>query len=263
MPSESDTLGAQNVWNSNYKAVYHMDDDPASGGTIYDSTGNSHNGTSQGSMTSGDLVNGKFGKAINFDGDDDYISIPDSADFQLSTFTMQIWGEYEDTNDDSSYKLFSSYNSANILGAWTQIDNRSGQDEKFSQVVATAGTTVTSDPVSTILSQDTWYYMVGSHEAGGNLCSRVNTTKTCKATNGVSYDSTNYVRIGHQEGTSHYHYGAIEEVRYYAGVLSDNWISTEYNNQSSPSTFWTTGTWNTVAAAEPETLKRPIIKWFY
>ena len=66
---------AQNVWDSNFKGVWHMaqdpNGDPANG--IKDSTSNANHGTPAGSMTSADLVNGKIGKALDFDGGNDFI----------------------------------------------------------------------------------------------------------------------------------------------------------------------------------------------
>ncbi len=75
---------AQNVWDSNFVAVYHMAQDP-SGGTdcILDSTSNENHGTPAGTMTSDDLVDADYGKAIDFDGTDDYINIPDHDDFDF------------------------------------------------------------------------------------------------------------------------------------------------------------------------------------
>lgn len=40
--------------------------------------------------------------------------------------------------------------------------------------------------------------------------------------------------------------GKIDETRLWGSVLSANWITTEYNNQSAESTFW--GTWSTVSS---------------
>ena len=78
---------ARNVWDSNFKAVWHMSQDPT-GGTncIKDSTFNTNHGTPAGSMTSDDLVDGKVGKALDFDGSDDSIgetSIDVSGDFSV------------------------------------------------------------------------------------------------------------------------------------------------------------------------------------
>src|SRR6056297_3563809 len=70
------------VWDSDFVAVYTLAQDPTGGtGCILDSTGNGHHGTPQGSMTSGDLVDGLIGLALELDGNDDYIEIPSSTDF--------------------------------------------------------------------------------------------------------------------------------------------------------------------------------------
>ncbi len=63
------------TYNSGFAAVYHCSQDP-SVSQILDSTANVKHGTSQGSMTSGDLVDGKLYKALDFDGTDDAILCP-------------------------------------------------------------------------------------------------------------------------------------------------------------------------------------------
>ena len=66
---------AQNVWDSNFVGVWHMAQDPSGGSNcILDSTSNTNHGTPAGSMTSADLVDGKIGKAIDFDGNNDYLA---------------------------------------------------------------------------------------------------------------------------------------------------------------------------------------------
>jgi len=77
---------AQQVWDDNFVAVYHMAQDP-SGTTpqILDSTSNSNHGTTYGSMTSSDLVSGLTGKTIEFDGVDDYIIVPNDTSLNITT----------------------------------------------------------------------------------------------------------------------------------------------------------------------------------
>jgi hypothetical protein len=60
------------VWTNGYEAVWHMDADPT--GQVPDSTGR-HPGTSRGSMTAADLVDGQLGKGIDFDGSDDALDV--------------------------------------------------------------------------------------------------------------------------------------------------------------------------------------------
>jgi hypothetical protein len=74
--SPSDGQDATNVWDSNFVAVYHLEQDPSgSVPQILDSTVNNNDGTSAGSMTSGDLVAAKVGYGLDFDGTDDYIDL--------------------------------------------------------------------------------------------------------------------------------------------------------------------------------------------
>jgi RHS repeat-associated protein len=77
----------QSVWDSNYKAVYHMND--ATSTTIADSKG-SHTGTKSGAVESA----GQSGKAQYFDGTNDKINLGNSTDWNLagsnSTFEMSF-----------------------------------------------------------------------------------------------------------------------------------------------------------------------------
>lgn len=60
------------VW-ADYRHVYHFNEDPSgSAPQIKDSSPNHYNLTTGGTMTSGDLIDSDLGKAIDFDGTDDY-----------------------------------------------------------------------------------------------------------------------------------------------------------------------------------------------
>lgn len=65
---------AQDVWDDNYKAVYHFNQDPNAGGILTDATSNGNNLTAEASMTSGDLVDIGARKGWDLDGVDDEVS---------------------------------------------------------------------------------------------------------------------------------------------------------------------------------------------
>lgn len=62
------------VWAGSHAGVYHLADDP-SGGVVEDSTSAGNHGVPMGSMTSGDVVPGRVGRALDFDGDDDFVAL--------------------------------------------------------------------------------------------------------------------------------------------------------------------------------------------
>ena len=76
---------AQSVWDNDFKAVWHMAQDPY-GGTdcMLDSTSNLNHGTPAGTMLTEDLVDGKIGKAIDFDGNDDLINYGTDSSINFS-----------------------------------------------------------------------------------------------------------------------------------------------------------------------------------
>ena len=82
-----------NVWDTNHKMVQHLQEDPSgSAPQMTDSTSNSNNGTSGGTMTSSDQATGKIDGSLNFDGTDDKITVSDDAVLDITdTITLSTW----------------------------------------------------------------------------------------------------------------------------------------------------------------------------
>ncbi|MCK5413627.1 MAG: DUF2341 domain-containing protein, partial [Candidatus Pacebacteria bacterium] len=81
------------VWDTNHKMVQHLQEDPSgSAPQMTDSTSNSNDGTSSGTMTTGDQVTGKIDGSLNFDGTDDKITVSDDAVLDITdTITLSAW----------------------------------------------------------------------------------------------------------------------------------------------------------------------------
>lgn len=87
---------ARQVWNSGYVAVYHLSQDPSA--TVKDSTANARNLTPYGSMTVGQLADGPTGKALSFDGVDDYmLSAASNLSALQTAATLEVTAKFTGT----------------------------------------------------------------------------------------------------------------------------------------------------------------------
>ncbi|WOV93884.1 MAG: hypothetical protein R1F52_06860 [Candidatus Nitrosoabyssus spongiisocia] len=99
------TIIHDNVWDSDYEIIYHMDQSTFGANSTLDSSGNDCHATplSAGSIAfeSNDLVSAQIGNGLNFDGvnnsDGDYLDLPDLAGslFFNTDFTISIWANID------------------------------------------------------------------------------------------------------------------------------------------------------------------------
>jgi hypothetical protein len=213
---------AQSVWDSNFKLVMHMAQDPNGdvADAIKDSTSNVNHGTPGGSMTSADLVDGKVGKGINFDGSNDYLTKAAASDFDLTTFTIE---EIVNLTDNGVSNTLFAYGSSSTTINYRlfrhrfQIGYGSGSYESIDPTVpaaygANVAVSLTKDGNSII------HYKNGVTNGSGNL---VNSQRT----------GIRSVYIGKTEwGATDYYFvdGIIDEVRISNTVRSAAWIKATY-----------------------------------
>jgi hypothetical protein len=96
--------------------------------TTYDKSGNSNNGTLNGTMTADDWIPGKFGTALEFDGTDDNIQISDNSILDMgagASFSIQGWFKHDAISTNPDYILTKSQAGTN--GGYQIYMNASGQ----------------------------------------------------------------------------------------------------------------------------------------
>ena len=236
-PAPGSTYGSQNVWNSNYKGVWHLRETSGGAGAIKDSTSNVNHGTDSGSPTFG--AAGKIGNCINFDGTDDYIAVPSSASLKLgSGLTIEAW-----INID-------------VWGNWMDIVFKGGGDANNSDyqfaLVTESGGGLAWDGTyagnwrtkyfNTSQNTGTWIYVVVTHNTTTVKCYRAGSEISSQADAGAIHESDYQLAIS-QEGAASRGWldGKIDEIRISNIARSADWIKTCYNNQNSPSTFCSVG----------------------
>jgi len=150
-----DTKGstpASNVWDSNFLRVYHLTDEK-------DSSSNTEHGTRK-SATEPSQVDGKIGKALQGDNDDDYLYASPLNFGYNSVFTVEGW--VKTTSNSVLFMCGCDSSHTNEMG-WTL--QAKGNGETSFCVARYAGSWY-----NTFLSHSAidgnWHYLVGVYDAG-------------------------------------------------------------------------------------------------
>jgi len=252
-PAPSSTYGSQNVWDSNYNFVSHMYDLDTS--HIKDSTSNNNGGTKVGANEPIETSSGNIDDAQAFDGSNDYIQTTSSGSRTSTHFTWECWFK-ADTTTGPHHILWEGLSSENGWGA-----GASGHHEahinvgayNMNNIVGCFYGTNEDAAAPNVIRIDTafsdttnWHHVVfvvanaGSSPSGELFLDGVSQgTDIGNQTTRTDWD-TNF-RIGRPGAATRYFDGMVDEVRVSVSARSAQWIKTEYNNQSSPSSFCMVG----------------------
>ncbi|MCH7761779.1 LamG domain-containing protein, partial [candidate division TA06 bacterium] len=235
-PDPSAPYGSESVWDANYKGIWHLQND------FSDATSDSNDGTNFGSTD----TTGKIGDGQDFPGVNEYIEIPNSTgleNIQEDDYTIAAWFKPDTTpSAGDRYGIF--LKKGWHEGIYYRDDKKIRLDHWLTgEVWEGAGGADTFAPGS--------YYFVVSVVNRTNGTSKIYVNGSLKSTNtwtpgtATREYGTNTWKIGiGNPGGSSYRWaadGVIDEVRISNTARFANWISTQYNNQNSPSTFVLSG----------------------
>ncbi|MFX1428260.1 MAG: DUF2341 domain-containing protein, partial [Promethearchaeota archaeon] len=236
------------VWNSNFEAVWHMNQDPSSS-NILDSTSNNNDLSTYGFASDQRIYNGKAGTAIAFDGIDDYLSIG-SFSGPTDGFTFETWFKFdaEYTVGGAHMYLFSG-NTPLYSNNMPRLRFYDGS--AIGSVATQEDDSDSCDGTKNVWAADTWF-----HYAFRFSIPITTTTLYLNGTvDGSKYEPTdlqyphsdwNSLSIASDYGTRFWGAGAISEFRVLKTDLSIEWIKTEYTNQNDPDNFYSIGIANSV-----------------
>ena len=215
----------QGVWDANYVGVWHLSE---SSGSTKDSTSEGLDGTPQGGVTQG--VGGQIANGYDFDGSNDYIDLGTTNSlYGISPYvTVSAW-----IYPSSATQL----DDARVIETphYTLYNVDTGTDLRF-----LAETDSTYAYSRTTYVKEEWTYFVGVFNGSE--------TKIYK--NGILADSDSLVgSLSTSSGQSYiggrptekWWSGEIDEVRISSTVRSAGWVSTEFNNQDDPVSFYSVG----------------------
>jgi hypothetical protein len=108
---------------SDLVAYWNFDED--TGSTANDTSGNSHTGTLT-NMEAGDWITGKVNYALDFDGTNEYVNVPDSDAFSFGNgttdtpFSISAWVKMDDA---TNFQVISKYGAADTNKEWQLFVN--------------------------------------------------------------------------------------------------------------------------------------------
>jgi hypothetical protein len=220
------------VWSlANYQAVFHLGSGSVLSGA--DSTRNANALVALGSPTagtgkiSGDVVTGTSNSLSN---PSTSVRLPTgtsartvSAWFNLSTGGGQVVGY-----GDGAQSTFGIWADGSNTVYGVGVDNSHGRMSK------------TWTPDSGV-----WHYLVGTLNGSGSAASNMalyfdGAAITPTTTTGTVGNSQSNLSIGNLPFSAGFYFGGgIDEARISSDAKSASWITTEFNNQNSPGTFFT------------------------
>lgn len=254
--SASSQQNATAVWDSNYKGTWHLSEDPSTGAPqMQESTSNNFDGTSNGTMTSGDQVAGKTNGALDFDGSNDYIGTGNQTALNAgSAFTISGWiNRTANSPTGIAGVIAGKWNGTGSSGWFLEVtDSDQGAANQIRFFVGGLSDTSLYSTTSTV-SNSTWYYVTAVYNGSNKILYMNGSSVGSEASTGTPTTTTDAFQIGYDiasGATNNYFAGILDEIRVSNTARSADWITTEYNNQSSPSTFYTLGTEETEGASD-------------
>jgi hypothetical protein len=219
-PNSDATYGKNAVWDSSYKEVLHLPD--GSSLSVNDSTSNANNGSSNtAAATTGQIDGGSAHNGGSF-------FTPQLNVFQSNNFSIDFWFKSNDTSVSNNYIMI-NYNAGpqNAI-IYEYVDN---------QIEFFANSYTGSDPrpnTQINITDTNWHHIVYQYdgtnwEAFKDGVQIMAQTRTFNLTPELT--TWEWVTANHN----------LDELRVSNAKRSADWITTEYNNESSPSTFYTMG----------------------
>ncbi len=219
--SSSVTITVSNTGGSGLVAAYGFNE--GTGSTVTDKTGNGNNGSI---FQATWYTTGKYGKALAFDGSNDYVSVPDSNSLDLSTaLTLEAWVRptassgwrtvmLKENNSELAYAMYAR-ESTNRPSGWIRTNPTSGSSKS---VAGTSG-----------LALNTWTHLTTTYD-GSNMRLYVNGSLVrTQATTGTLYNSGNPLKFGGNAVWGEYFAGQLDEIRIYNRALTQTEIQTDMN----------------------------------
>jgi len=223
------------VWDSNYKIVHHY----PNGTTLSaaDSTSNGFTGTISGAVAG----TGKIDGAGSFNGTTDYFTVADNSALDLTTAaTIEFWFKRTAAGVQTCIAKFNTTGNQMSYGLQVHTDN------KVYWSISSNGSTNNYWYSTQTVTDTNWNHLVGTFDAGTYKVylngQEISGTPPASPSTSIFNSTT---ALENRYNASNYNSGLLDELHISNTARAAEWIATEYNNQNSPSTFYSLGSEST------------------
>lgn len=208
------------------RLIAHWTFDEADGDTLHDLSGNGHHGAVTCSM----WVDGVKGTALDFDGIDDHVIVPDSTlAANVSALTVETWVKADNYGRDASYTAIAGKwgSGGNSDDSWKLGIHRTRNNRAYFQV--SNGTTYDWVFTRDSLDLNAWVYLVGTWD--GSMI-RIYNNGVCEDslpwTSGLNNDPASFCLATRDPSLVEQFDGAIDETRILSYALSSDSVMARY-----------------------------------
>jgi hypothetical protein len=224
----TDQSSATSVWDSNYKTVYHFGTNAMS---TTDSTSNAR------TLTNSNVASttGQIGGAASFNGTNAEFTSPVPKPSLPITFQFWVY-----TADTTPQGIFDTAPGTGHVLRNVDVNGTIGDNFEFDWWGTPNATTT--------VSVNTWtkYDVVYSYSSARSLAvyknGVLNNSGTGINDSTVAWTTFHIGSVNKDYPPVYWYNGKLDEFRISSTARSADWLATEYNNQSSPSTFYSLGT---------------------
>lgn len=190
------------------------------GTSVTDATGLGHGGTIAGATWT---TSGKFGNALSFDGVNDWVTIADASDLDLTTgMTLEAW-VFPTATSGVREILIKEGSGVDVYNLYAR--NGSGRPE----VNTFIGGSNRVAQGTTTLTASTWTHVAGTYD-GTTVRLFINGVQVAtRAAGGAISTSTGALRIGGSSLWGEFFRGRLDEIRIYNRALSAAEITSDMN----------------------------------
>jgi hypothetical protein len=237
------------TWDAKFLAVYHLSEDPGGAAPqLNDSTANANHATTAGAMISSEQVAGSIAGGLAFNGSTQYAAFGNPGNFSFERTDSWSVSAWVRPASNSFGSVVSKQTGSGLFRGWELFQRGGSANPTFAFECANQGSIRLATQTKAQFPTGMFHYVVatyngnsstsgvalyvdGAAQARSDIANNLNATIVNPAGADIAARDSNLSMALNS---------TLDEIRVYAKgvVLSSGWVAAEYNNQSSPGTFF-------------------------